>query len=110
MTFSPKACGLLLVVLAAVCIQLYDAQFVPARCNCQGTIKFTAEIISDFQVFEKSPNCDHTEIIITLQEDNVKRCLNLQGKLAKAFLHCWNRINKDESQKMTCLNRRNKAK
>ena len=27
MTFSPKACGLLLVVLAAVCIQLYDGKY-----------------------------------------------------------------------------------
>ncbi|KAM4611964.1 interleukin-8-like [Polymixia lowei] len=113
MAFSTMTRALLLLVVVAVCIQLREAQFIPgARCVCQTTVKYVPGPISDFRVIESGPSCDTTQVIVTLTRSDVSRdvCLSPEGKLARAFVMCWNKINRDESQKMTCLNRRKKAK
>ncbi|XP_078123989.1 C-X-C motif chemokine 9-like [Sander vitreus] len=112
MALSQKRCTLLLVVVAAVCIQLYQAQVSIGRCSCLNTIKFIRGNMSDFQVLERHPGCDNTELIVTMNNaDNSteKICMNTEGKMAKAFLKCWERINKDESRKMECIDRKRKA-
>ncbi|KAM9363420.1 chemokine (C-X-C motif) ligand 18b [Symphorus nematophorus] len=112
MALSQKSCTLLLAVVAAVCIQLYQAHDFPGRCSCHNTIKFIRGNMSDFQVLERRPGCDRTELIVTMSsQDNstVRLCINTDGKMAKAFLRCWERINKDESRKMECIDRKRKA-
>ncbi|KAK9540229.1 hypothetical protein VZT92_002695 [Zoarces viviparus] len=112
MASSQKRCLLLLVVGAAVCIQLYQAHDFIGRCSCLNTIKFIKGNMSDFKVLESRPGCDKTEFIVTMNNpDNSTEniCLNTEGKLAKAFLRCWERINKDESRKMECIDRKRKA-
>ncbi|XP_056228022.1 chemokine (C-X-C motif) ligand 18b [Seriola aureovittata] len=107
-----QSCTLLLVVVAAVCVQLYQAHDFIGRCSCPNTIKFIKGNMSDFQVLEKRPGCDKTELIVTMnRQDNSteKICMNTEGKMAKAFLRCWERINKDESRKMECIDRKRKA-
>ncbi|XP_074487248.1 chemokine (C-X-C motif) ligand 18b [Sebastes fasciatus] len=99
----------LLVVAAAVCIQLYNAHDFIGRCSCLNTIKFVRGNMSDFQVLERRPGCDKTELIVTMNNpDNSTEqfCMNNEGKMAKAFLKCWERINKNESRKMECIARR----
>nr|XP_046257365.1 chemokine (C-X-C motif) ligand 18b [Scatophagus argus] len=112
MALSQKSCTVLLVVMAAVCIQLNQAHDLPGRCLCHATIKFIRGNMSDFQVLERQPGCDKTELIVTMNNpDNSteKICMNTEGKMAKAFLRCWERINKDESRKMECIERKRKA-
>uniref|UniRef100_A0A667XQ02 Chemokine interleukin-8-like domain-containing protein n=1 Tax=Myripristis murdjan TaxID=586833 RepID=A0A667XQ02_9TELE len=113
MAFSLKTCTLALLVVAAFYAQLHEATFVPgSRCLCDQTIKFTPDTIKDFKITEKRPGCEKTEVVVTIEKQDMSKenvCLSLEGKLAKAFMMCWNRINKDESQKMNCLNRRKKA-
>uniref|UniRef100_A0A671V0E4 Chemokine interleukin-8-like domain-containing protein n=1 Tax=Sparus aurata TaxID=8175 RepID=A0A671V0E4_SPAAU len=112
MALSQKSCTLLFVVVAAVCIQLFQAQDVSARCSCLSTIKFIKGNISDFQVLEKRSGCDRKELIVTINNaDNStdQFCMNLGGRMAMAFLKCWERINKDESRKMECINRKKKT-
>ncbi|XP_036958720.1 chemokine (C-X-C motif) ligand 18b [Acanthopagrus latus] len=112
MALSQKSCTLLFAVVAAVCIQLFQAHDVPARCSCPGTIKFIRGNISDFQVLEKRSGCDRKELIVTINNaDNSTNqfCMNLEGRMAMAFLRCWERINKDESRKMECIHRKRKA-
>ncbi|TDH16621.1 hypothetical protein EPR50_G00021990 [Perca flavescens] len=111
MASSQKRCALLLVVVAAVCIQLCQAQVSIGRCSCSETIKFIRGNMSDFLVLERHPGCDKTELIVTMNNaDNStkKFCMNTEGKMAKAFLKCWERINKDESRKMECIDRKRK--
>ncbi|XP_040001119.1 chemokine (C-X-C motif) ligand 18b [Xiphias gladius] len=112
MALSQTSCALLLVVVAAVCIQLYQAHDFPGRCSCPITIKFIKGNMSDFQVLERRPGCDKTELIVTMNgpdNSNEKICINTERKLGKAFLRCWERINKDESRKMECIDRKRKA-
>ncbi|XP_076585075.1 chemokine (C-X-C motif) ligand 18b [Chaetodon auriga] len=112
MALTQKSGALLLVVVAAVCIQLYQAHDFPGRCSCHDTIKFIKGNMSDFQVLERRPGCDKIELIVTMNNpDNSteKICMNTEGKMAKAFLRCWERINKDESRKMECIDRKRKA-
>ncbi|KAL7404086.1 hypothetical protein ABVT39_009267 [Epinephelus coioides] len=112
MALSQKSCTLLLAVLAAVCIQLYQAHDFIGRCSCPTTIKFVRGNMSDFQVLERFSGCDRTELIVTMSNsDNSteKICINTEGKMAKAFMKCWERINKDESRKMECIDRKRKA-
>ncbi|KAM9315212.1 chemokine (C-X-C motif) ligand 18b [Pholidichthys leucotaenia] len=115
MSFSvQKMFGLLLVFLAAVYIELHQAQDIPARCSCPETtyMKFIKGNMTNFQVFQKHPGCDKIEFIVTMSKpDNSteKVCINTNGKMAKAFLRCWERINKDESRKMECIDRKRKA-
>nr|WEE66573.1 CXCL18b [Micropterus salmoides] len=109
---AQKSFILLLIVVATVFIQLYQAQHSVGRCTCPNTIKFVKGNISDFKVLEVRPGCDKTELIVTMNKpDNSteKTCLNTEGKMAKAFLMCWERINKDESRKMECIDRKRKA-
>ncbi|XP_077380936.1 C-X-C motif chemokine 9-like [Festucalex cinctus] len=104
--------ALLLVVVAGFCIQLYRAHDFPGRCSCHNTIKFIRGNMSDFQVLEKRPGCDKTELIVTMSRpDNgtEKICMNTEGRLAKAFFRCWERINKDENRKIECIERKRKA-
>ncbi|XP_044201372.1 chemokine (C-X-C motif) ligand 18b [Thunnus albacares] len=111
MALSHKSCTLLLAVVAAVCIELYQAHDFPGRCSCETTIKYTKDI-SDFQVLEKRPGCDRTEFIVTRTNGNNSTeqiCINTVGKMAKAFLRCWERINKDESRKMECIDKKRKS-
>ncbi|XP_069386828.1 chemokine (C-X-C motif) ligand 18b [Paralichthys olivaceus] len=103
---------LLLFVVAAVCIQLYQAQGFFGRCTCLSTIKLNKLNISDFDVFEKRPGCDKTELIVTVTGPNnatERACIDTQEDFTKAFLKCWERINKNESRKMECIDRKNKA-
>uniref|UniRef100_A0AAT9KF14 C-X-C motif chemokine 11 n=1 Tax=Amphiprion clarkii TaxID=80970 RepID=A0AAT9KF14_AMPCL len=112
MALSQRSCVLLLVFVAAVCIELYQAQNVLGRCSCPSTIKFIRGNMSDFQVLERRPGCDKTELVITLirsENSTEKICMNTDGRMAKAFLKCWERINKDESRKMECIDRKRKA-
>uniref|UniRef100_A0A3Q1FFK8 Chemokine interleukin-8-like domain-containing protein n=1 Tax=Acanthochromis polyacanthus TaxID=80966 RepID=A0A3Q1FFK8_9TELE len=107
MALSQRNCVVLLVFVAAVCMELYQAQIVLGRCSCPVTIKFIKGNFSDFQVLERRPGCDKTELV---SENSTERiCLNTMGNLAKAFLKCWERINKDESRKMECIERKRKA-
>ncbi|CAL8389510.1 unnamed protein product [Arctogadus glacialis] len=111
MAFSLKHLILLLVAAVAVCIKLNDAQFIPSdRCLCHNTVRRTSENITDFQIIQRGPSCDTTQVIITIENSNnriAELCLNTQGLLAKAFIKCWNRIKKDDSKKVTCLNKSN---
>ncbi|CAJ1053019.1 chemokine (C-X-C motif) ligand 18b [Xyrichtys novacula] len=109
---TQKSCAFLLVVVAAVYIQLYQAHDIPARCYCPETIPFIRGNISDFQVYEKRPGCDKTELIFTMSKaDNSteKICMNTGKKQAKAFLICWDRINKNETRKRECIDRMKRA-
>uniref|UniRef100_A0A3Q1IEC5 Chemokine interleukin-8-like domain-containing protein n=1 Tax=Anabas testudineus TaxID=64144 RepID=A0A3Q1IEC5_ANATE len=109
---SEKSCALLLVIVAAVCIQLFQAQGTLGRCSCPITMKGIKGNISDFQVLERQPGCDHTELIVILNRpDNTieKICMDTEGRRAKAFLKCWERINKEKSRKMECIDKQRKA-
>ncbi|XP_051242158.1 chemokine (C-X-C motif) ligand 18b [Dicentrarchus labrax] len=112
MALSQKSCTLLLAVVAAVCIQLHQAHDFPGRCRCHTTVKFIRGNISAFQVYERRPGCDKTELFVTLDKANNSTediCMNTEGKMAKAFLRCWERINKEESRKIECIDRKRKA-
>ncbi|KAM8880362.1 C-X-C motif chemokine 9-like [Spinachia spinachia] len=113
MASSMKHCMLLLAVVAAVCIQLHQGHDFIGRCSCLNPIMFIKGNISDFKVLESRPGCDKTELIVTMNNPNnstEKLCINTEGKRAKAFLRCWERITKDESRKMECIDRKKKAK
>uniref|UniRef100_A0A8C5NE88 Chemokine interleukin-8-like domain-containing protein n=1 Tax=Gouania willdenowi TaxID=441366 RepID=A0A8C5NE88_GOUWI len=102
----------LLVFTAAVSLEFYQAQHIMGRCSCPTTIKNIRGNMSDFQVLEKRPGCDRIELIVTMSSSTnstTKVCLNTEGRMAKAFLKCWERINKEESRKTECINRRRKA-
>ncbi|XP_035516962.1 chemokine (C-X-C motif) ligand 18b [Morone saxatilis] len=112
MALSQKSCALLLAVVAAVCIQLHQAHDFPGRCRCHTTVKFIRGNISDFHVYKRRPGCDKTELFVTLDKANNSTediCMNTEGKMAKAFLRCWERINKEESRKIECIDRKRKA-
>ncbi|CAB1435253.1 unnamed protein product [Pleuronectes platessa] len=112
MALSQRSGILQLFVAAAVCIQLYQAHDFFGRCSCSSSIKFTKGNMSDFQVLENQPGCDRTELIVTMTgPDNSTEllCLDTQGRMAQAFLKCWQRINKDNSRKMECINKKRKA-
>ncbi|XP_010871323.1 C-X-C motif chemokine 11 isoform X1 [Esox lucius] len=109
MAFVPTVSSLLVVFLLGVCIQLdgVAAQYVPgARCICPGTIMHTSETIVDFEIIEKTFYCDKIEVIVTLEEDGAKRCLNPEGQKGRFFIQCWNKINKDGKQKKRCLKKK----
>ncbi|KAK1886098.1 C-X-C motif chemokine 9, partial [Dissostichus eleginoides] len=109
MSSSQKTCTLLLVVVAAVCIQLYQAQALIGRCSCTSVkLKNVKGNKTDFKFLEKRPGCDRTEFIVTkINRDNTTQeiCVDTDGAMFKAFSKCWERINKDESRKMECINR-----
>ncbi|CAN9510021.1 unnamed protein product [Ophioblennius macclurei] len=112
MALSQRNCALLLLALAAVCVELYQAQHLPGRCSCPTSIKFIRGNMSDFQILERRPGCEKTELIVTMSKAHnatEKVCINTEGKMAKAFLRCWEKINKDESRKTECLDRKRKA-
>ncbi|XP_074555428.1 chemokine (C-X-C motif) ligand 18b [Halichoeres trimaculatus] len=109
---SQSSCALLLVFVAAVSIQLHQAIDIPDRCYCHEFIKFIKGNISDFEVYERRSGCEQTELIVTMSNSNnstEKICMNTQGKMAKAFLRCWERINKNETRKWECIDRKRKA-
>ncbi|XP_041641671.1 chemokine (C-X-C motif) ligand 18b [Cheilinus undulatus] len=109
---SGKSCALLLAFVAAVYIQLYQAHDIPDRCYCHEFITFIKANISDFQVHEQRSGCDRTELILTLHtagNTTEEICMNTEKKMAKAFLKCWERINKDESRKRECTDRMRRA-
>ncbi|XP_077461740.1 uncharacterized protein LOC144077698 [Stigmatopora argus] len=107
------AFALFLVLLATgFSMHLNQAQDFPGRCSCPNSIKFLKGNISDFQVLEKRPACDQTELIITVNRPGnatEEVCVNPLGRLAKAFFRCWERINKDEKRKMECIERKRRA-
>uniref|UniRef100_A0A3P9HVT1 Chemokine interleukin-8-like domain-containing protein n=1 Tax=Oryzias latipes TaxID=8090 RepID=A0A3P9HVT1_ORYLA len=109
MGLTKKDGALLLAVVAAVCIQLYQAQHVVGRCRCYEEVRLMAikRNITDFQVKEKSAACSKIQLIVTFMEANstaVERCVKPQGYKAKQILKCWEGINKNESRKMECIN------
>ncbi|XP_047434612.1 chemokine (C-X-C motif) ligand 18b [Mugil cephalus] len=112
MALSQRNCAFLLVFVAAVWMECSQAQHFFGRCSCPNTVKFVKGNISDFEVLERRPGCDLTEVILTQSNANnstERICMNTEGKMAKAFLRCWERINKDESRKMECIERKKRA-
>uniref|UniRef100_A0A665W1Q6 Chemokine interleukin-8-like domain-containing protein n=1 Tax=Echeneis naucrates TaxID=173247 RepID=A0A665W1Q6_ECHNA len=108
---SQNSSTLLLVVLT-ICVQLCQAHDFLGRCSCPKTIKFIKGNISDFQVLEKRPGCDKTELIVTMEgkdSSTEKICMNTKGKMARAFLRCWEKINKDGNRKKECIDKNRKA-
>ncbi|KAG8015012.1 hypothetical protein GBF38_022247 [Nibea albiflora] len=102
MALSQKSYALLLVFVAAVCIQFYQAEagVIPGRCSCRHAVMYIKGNISDFQVLEKRPACNKVELFVTWNKaDNTtdKICLDTDGKLAKAFLGCWQSSLTDEA-------------
>ncbi|KAM4585331.1 C-X-C motif chemokine 11-like [Odontesthes bonariensis] len=112
MGLSQRNCALLLAVVVAVCIERYEAQHVMGRCLCPNMGKIIKGNITDFQVYEKWAGCDKTELIVTvntLNNSTVQICLNTQRRIGIAFLKCWDRVNRDESRKMECIERKRRA-
>uniref|UniRef100_A0A672Z4M2 Chemokine interleukin-8-like domain-containing protein n=1 Tax=Sphaeramia orbicularis TaxID=375764 RepID=A0A672Z4M2_9TELE len=96
MSGSAKSCILLWVSVAVLCIQLHLAHDIHIRCLCHETVKFIKGNMSDFQVLERRSGCDKTELIVTMSRQNNstdKVCMNTEGKMAKAFLRCWESLN-----------------
>ncbi|XP_018606395.1 interleukin-8-like [Scleropages formosus] len=84
-----------------------EATYVPTSCLCPVSnkhVKFS--LIEDFSITEKGPHCNTDTIIVKLSQGNLKVCLNPEGKQGQGLLACWKRINEDESQKKTCLRRK----
>ncbi|KAJ8416003.1 hypothetical protein AAFF_G00380250 [Aldrovandia affinis] len=96
---------------AALCLQLHHARvgesvYVPIRCLCPETNVFVPEVlIADFSITEKGAHCESDEIIVTLK-NTMKACLSPGENQGQKLIRCWNRINKDENKKMSCLRRR----
>uniref|UniRef100_A0A1A8BBS9 Chemokine interleukin-8-like domain-containing protein n=2 Tax=Nothobranchius kadleci TaxID=1051664 RepID=A0A1A8BBS9_NOTKA len=112
MAFFQRNVALLLVVVAAVCIQLHQGMYVVGRCKCPKVQKVPRINVSDFEVIEKSPSCDNTEVILTsVKPDNSTEqiCVDPSTKVAQGFQKCWDRIQKDASRKMECIERKRKA-
>ncbi|KAG7275339.1 hypothetical protein CRUP_035966 [Coryphaenoides rupestris] len=87
----------------------YSPQYIPGRCVCPKTVKYTSENITDFQIIEPGPSCSSMQVIVTLwTADNSTNmlCLDPARRLAMAFINCWKKINREESKKVTCLNKR----
>uniref|UniRef100_A0A3Q4HVE7 Chemokine interleukin-8-like domain-containing protein n=1 Tax=Neolamprologus brichardi TaxID=32507 RepID=A0A3Q4HVE7_NEOBR len=107
MAISQRNFAVLLVVVAAACVELYQAQTSIGRCVCPSAQAVKGKI-SDFQVLEKRPSCDKTELIVTrINSDNStqKLCMPTVGVRAKRLLSCWESINKNETRKMECIDR-----
>ncbi|XP_061089108.1 C-X-C motif chemokine 10-like [Conger conger] len=110
MEFTLKTLGLFLA--AVLCLLLSNVQegesiYIPARCACPESNNFIRDIlIADFTITEKGTHCKNDEIIVTLKKDNLKVCLNAEGKQGQNLISCWNRIHKNENEKTSCLRRR----
>uniref|UniRef100_A0A8C6TPZ4 Chemokine interleukin-8-like domain-containing protein n=1 Tax=Neogobius melanostomus TaxID=47308 RepID=A0A8C6TPZ4_9GOBI len=101
--------ALLLVALAAVCIQIHQAQNILIRCSCPQTVKMTKLNVTDFEVLERRSGCDKTELIVTVTvaENSTQRlCLDPAGRMAMAYFKCWENKNKNETRKHECLFRK----
>ncbi|KAM4594083.1 chemokine (C-X-C motif) ligand 18b [Fundulus diaphanus] len=110
MGLSQRNCALLLVFVAAVCIEFYQAQHVVGRCKCPSFSRPKKINITGFQVIEKWAGCDRIELILTrINPDNttVELCMHPRGKIGVNILNCWERINKEGSRKMECIDRFN---
>ncbi|MEQ2182971.1 hypothetical protein GOODEAATRI_027794 [Goodea atripinnis] len=108
MVLSKRNCAFLLVFVAAVCLELYQAQHIVGRCRCPSFSRIYRPNITDFQVYEPCPRCDSTEVILTrikLDNSTEKLCIHPRGKIAVNLIKCWERINKEESRKMECIER-----
>uniref|UniRef100_A0A1A8S7R1 Chemokine interleukin-8-like domain-containing protein n=1 Tax=Nothobranchius rachovii TaxID=451742 RepID=A0A1A8S7R1_9TELE len=106
MAFSQRNVALLLVVVAAVCIELHQGHIIVGRCKCPQVQNVPRINVSDFEVTEKSPACDKIEVILTsVKPDNSTEqiCVDPSARIALAFQRCWNSINKDKSRKMECI-------
>ncbi|XP_003454675.1 chemokine (C-X-C motif) ligand 18b [Oreochromis niloticus] len=107
MSILQRNCAVLLVVVAAACVELYQAQTPIGRCACPKVQPVKGKI-SDFQVLEKRASCEKTELIVTrINPDNStqKLCMFTEGVRAKRLLSCWESINKNETRKMECIDR-----
>ncbi|KAM9701310.1 uncharacterized protein ACNS7B_002992 [Menidia menidia] len=112
MDLSRRNGALLLAILAALCVELHVAQHVMGRCVCPATSKLVRGNMTDFQVHEKRPGCDKTELIVTVKtpaNSTLEICLHTDRRFGQALLKCWGRINKDKSRKMECIEWRRKA-
>uniref|UniRef100_A0A1A7WUW9 Chemokine interleukin-8-like domain-containing protein n=1 Tax=Iconisemion striatum TaxID=60296 RepID=A0A1A7WUW9_9TELE len=112
MAFSQRNVALLLVFVAAVCVELYQGQYVVGRCKCPEVQRVSRINVSDFEVIEKTPTCDKIQVILTsVKPDNTTEqiCVDPLAMIARGFLRCWQRINKDTSRRMECIERRRKA-
>ncbi|KAK6482106.1 C-X-C motif chemokine 9-like [Huso huso] len=97
-----------LVLALTACTHLFKAQigeavYVPTRCQCLQNRISIREPIVDFIITEKGTHCKNDEIILTLKETGRQQCLSPNGRQGKRLIHCWNRINTDESRKNKCI-------
>uniref|UniRef100_A0A096LX66 Chemokine interleukin-8-like domain-containing protein n=1 Tax=Poecilia formosa TaxID=48698 RepID=A0A096LX66_POEFO len=111
MGLSQRNGALLLVFVAAVCMEFYQApatHVVGIRCKCPSFSKIQRSNFTDFQVTEVWVGCDRVELTLTrikLDNSTETLCINPKRKLGLQILSCWERINKDKSRKMECLNK-----
>ncbi|CAK6433082.1 unnamed protein product [Pipistrellus nathusii] len=91
---SKLAVALLATILLSA--SLHAASILPSReselrCLCVGThsVPFHPKYVKELRVIESGPQCDHTEIIVTL-ENGLLLCLNPQAtwvqKVVQVFL------------------------
>uniref|UniRef100_A0A3P9N550 Chemokine interleukin-8-like domain-containing protein n=1 Tax=Poecilia reticulata TaxID=8081 RepID=A0A3P9N550_POERE len=109
MGLSQRNGALLLVFVAAVCMEFYQAQHVVGiRCKCPSFSKILRSNFTDFQVTEARAGCDRVELTVTrikLDNSTETLCMYPKRKLGLQILSCWERINKDKSRKTECLNK-----
>ncbi|KAG5855713.1 hypothetical protein ANANG_G00052040 [Anguilla anguilla] len=110
MALTLKTLGFFLTVV--LCFLLNNAQFgesayiPPVRCLCpQAEPSVPERLIANFSITEKGAHCQ-TDTIIVVTPKKVEICLSAEGKQGQDLIECWNRINKDENKKRTCLRRR----
>ncbi|KAK7929844.1 hypothetical protein WMY93_006239 [Mugilogobius chulae] len=98
----------LLIALAGVCVQIYQAQDIKYRCVCPVPAKFAVNI-TDFRVIEKRSGCDKTELVVTVATGNnstAERCLDTTKKFGIAMLKCWDNKGRNETRKHECIRKR----
>uniref|UniRef100_A0A3B5R0G2 Chemokine interleukin-8-like domain-containing protein n=1 Tax=Xiphophorus maculatus TaxID=8083 RepID=A0A3B5R0G2_XIPMA len=109
MVLSQRNGALLLVFVAAVCMEFYQAQHVVGiRCKCPVFSKILRSNFTDFQVTEARAGCDRVELTVTrikLDNSTETLCLNPKRRPGLQILSCWEKINKDKSRKMECLDK-----
>uniref|UniRef100_A0A3Q3BD69 Chemokine interleukin-8-like domain-containing protein n=1 Tax=Kryptolebias marmoratus TaxID=37003 RepID=A0A3Q3BD69_KRYMA len=112
MSLSQRNSAFLMVFMSAVCIELLQSTYVIGRCECPEVQRVSKINVTDFKVIEKSATCAKTELILTqikLDNSTQQICVDTLTRIAKNFLRCWERIQKDESRKTECIEKKRKA-
>ncbi|XP_036402554.1 uncharacterized protein LOC118789922 [Megalops cyprinoides] len=104
------SCLLLAFAVSTLLYKAHDGDsiHVPTRCWCPETTKKVRGPFADFMVIKKGTHCSKDEIILTLKKDGGTACLSPEGRQGKTLLRCYDRINKREGSKKSCLQRRRK--